>query len=86
MAVADGLEVITTQPDAFETLGVNNKTQLAELERIHQRNIARRLTDEGHRRSIDPRKPASTMRRGRLVCGRDVEIDINCIFGVTWAG
>ena len=48
MAVADGLEVITTQPDAFEeTLGVNNKTQLAELERIHQRNIARRLTDEG---------------------------------------
>jgi bifunctional UDP-N-acetylglucosamine pyrophosphorylase/glucosamine-1-phosphate N-acetyltransferase len=48
MAVADGIQVITTQPDAFEeTLGVNNKTQLAELERIHQRNIARGLTDAG---------------------------------------
>ncbi len=77
MAVADGLEVITTQPDAFEeTLGVNNKTQLAELERIHQRNIARRLTDEG----VTVIDPARLDVRGRLVCGRDVEIDINCIF------
>ena len=77
MAVADGLEVITTQPDAFEeTLGVNNKTQLAELERIHQRNIARRLTDGG----VTVIDPARLDVRGRLVCGRDVEIDINCIF------
>ncbi|KAB2970765.1 bifunctional N-acetylglucosamine-1-phosphate uridyltransferase/glucosamine-1-phosphate acetyltransferase [Zoogloea sp.] len=77
MAVADGLEVITTRPDAFEeTLGVNNKTQLAELERIHQRNIARRLTDEG----VTVIDPARLDVRGRLVCGRDVEIDINCIF------
>lgn len=77
MAVADGLEVITTRPDAFEeTLGVNNKTQLAELERIHQRNIARRLTDEG----VTVIDPARLDVRGSLVCGRDVEIDINCIF------
>ena len=77
MAVADGLEVVTTQPDAFEeTLGVNNKTQLAELERIHQRNIARRLTDAG----VTVIDPARLDVRGSLECGRDVEIDINCVF------
>ena len=77
MAVADGLEVITTQPDAFEeTLGVNNKTQLAELERIHQKNIARRLTDEG----VTLIDPARIDVRGELICGRDVEIDVNCVF------
>ena len=77
MAVADGLDVVTTQPDAFEeTLGVNNKTQLAELERIHQRNIARRLTDAG----VTVIDPARLDVRGSLECGRDVEIDINCVF------
>ncbi len=77
MAVADGLEVITAQPDAFEeTLGVNNKTQLAELERIHQKNIARRLTDEG----VTLIDPARIDVRGELICGRDVEIDVNCVF------
>ena len=77
MAVADGLEVVTTQPDAFEeTLGVNNKTQLAELERIHQRNIARGLTDAG----VTVIDPARIDVRGTLTCGRDVEIDVNCIF------
>jgi bifunctional UDP-N-acetylglucosamine pyrophosphorylase/glucosamine-1-phosphate N-acetyltransferase len=77
MAVAEGIQVITTQPDAFEeTLGVNNKTQLAELERIHQRNIARGLTDAG----VTVIDPARLDVRGELVCGRDVEIDINCVF------
>ncbi len=77
MAVAEGIQVITTQPDAFEeTLGVNNKTQLAELERIHQRNIARGLTDAG----VTVIDPARLDVRGQLICGRDVEIDINCVF------
>ena len=77
MAVAEGIQVITTQPDAFEeTLGVNNKTQLAELERIHQRNIARGLTDAG----VTVIDPARIDVRGTLTCGRDVEIDVNCIF------
>ena len=77
MAVAEGIQVITTQPDAFEeTLGVNHKTQLAELERIHQRNIARGLTDAG----VTVIDPARLDVRGQLICGRDVEIDINCVF------
>ena len=41
-AVAAGVPVVSAQPGAiWETLGVNSKVQLAELERIHQGNIAR---------------------------------------------
>ena len=77
MAVAEGMPVVTTQPDAFEeTLGVNNKTQLAELERIHQGNIARRLMEEG----VTLIDPARIDVRGSLLVGRDVEIDVNCVF------
>ena len=77
LAVADGIEVTTVQPDAFaETLGVNNKLQLAELERIHQGNIARRLMEEG----VTLIDPARIDVRGKLVVGRDVEIDVNCVF------
>ncbi|QDF99073.1 UDP-N-acetylglucosamine diphosphorylase/glucosamine-1-phosphate N-acetyltransferase [Azoarcus sp. DD4] len=77
MAVAAGVEVVTVQPDAVsETLGVNSKPQLAELERIHQRNIAQRLMDDG----VTLIDPARIDVRGELVCGRDVEIDVNCVF------
>jgi bifunctional UDP-N-acetylglucosamine pyrophosphorylase/glucosamine-1-phosphate N-acetyltransferase len=77
LAVADGVDVVTVQPDAVaETLGVNSKAQLAELERIHQGHIARRLMDDG----VTLIDPARIDVRGELVCGRDVEIDINCIF------
>jgi bifunctional UDP-N-acetylglucosamine pyrophosphorylase/glucosamine-1-phosphate N-acetyltransferase len=41
LAVAEGLPVRTAQPDGeWEVLGVNSKVQLAELERVHQRNLA----------------------------------------------
>ena len=77
LAVADGVEVVTVQPDAVaETLGVNRKQQLAELERLYQAGIARRLLDEG----VTLIDPARLDVRGELVCGRDVEIDVNCVF------
>jgi bifunctional UDP-N-acetylglucosamine pyrophosphorylase/glucosamine-1-phosphate N-acetyltransferase len=77
LAVAEGVDVVSVQPDAvWETLGVNSKAQLAELERIHQRNVARRLLDEG----VTLLDPARLDVRGELVCGRDVEIDVNCVF------
>ena len=77
MAVAEGVEVATVQPDAvWETLGVNSKPQLAELERIHQRNIATRLMEDG----VTLFDPARIDVRGELLCGRDVEIDVNCVF------
>ena len=77
LAVADGIEVASVQPDSFaETLGVNNKAQLAELERLHQGNIARRLMEEG----VTLIDPARIDVRGSLTVGRDVEIDVNCVF------
>ncbi len=77
LAVADGVEVVTARPGAvWETLGVNSKSQLAELERIFQRNVAARLLDEG----VTLIDPARIDVRGELICGRDVEIDINCVF------
>ncbi|NMM38302.1 MAG: bifunctional UDP-N-acetylglucosamine diphosphorylase/glucosamine-1-phosphate N-acetyltransferase GlmU [Glaciimonas sp.] len=76
-AVADGVPVASAQPAAvWETLGVNSKVQLAELERIHQRNIANRLLEQG----VTLLDPARFDVRGRLTCGRDVTIDVGCIF------
>jgi len=77
MAVAEGMPVATAQPDAvWETLGVNSKAQLAELERIHQRNQAEDLMDAG----VGLADPARIDIRGSLTVGRDCFIDINCVF------
>jgi bifunctional UDP-N-acetylglucosamine pyrophosphorylase/glucosamine-1-phosphate N-acetyltransferase len=76
-AVADGVAVRSAQPDAvWETLGVNSRAQLAELERIYQQSTARQLMDEG----VALADPARIDVRGKLSCGRDVFIDVNCVF------
>ena len=77
LAVAESLPVRSAQPDdAWETEGVNSMTQLAALERIHQRALAEKLLELGVRLA----DPARLDVRGELVCGRDVFIDINCVF------
>jgi bifunctional UDP-N-acetylglucosamine pyrophosphorylase/glucosamine-1-phosphate N-acetyltransferase len=77
MAVAEGMEVVTAHPDAnWETDGVNSKSQLARLERIHQRNIAETLMEQG----VTLADPDRIDVRGELLCGRDVFIDVNCVF------
>ncbi|HEX5801521.1 MAG TPA: bifunctional UDP-N-acetylglucosamine diphosphorylase/glucosamine-1-phosphate N-acetyltransferase GlmU [Azospira sp.] len=76
-AVAEGVPVVAVQPDGeWEVLGVNSKVQLAELERIQQRRIAQHLLEAGVRLA----DPARIDVRGDLVCGRDVAIDVNCVF------
>jgi bifunctional UDP-N-acetylglucosamine pyrophosphorylase/glucosamine-1-phosphate N-acetyltransferase len=60
----------------WETLGVNSRAQLAELERIHQRNVSTALMEQGTMLA----DPARCDVRGRLTCGRDVAIDVNCVF------
>ncbi|MGS0741230.1 bifunctional UDP-N-acetylglucosamine diphosphorylase/glucosamine-1-phosphate N-acetyltransferase GlmU [Glaciimonas sp. GG7] len=76
-AVAAGTPVVSAQPDAiWETLGVNSKVQLAELERVHQRSIANRLLEQG----VTLLDPARLDVRGTLTCGRDVTIDVGCVF------
>ncbi len=77
LAVRDGIAVQTTQPAAvWETVGVNDKAQLAELERLHQHNQADALLTAG----VTLIDPARIDIRGELICGRDVEIDVGCVF------
>ncbi len=77
LAVEAGLPVRTAQPEGeWEVLGVNSKVQLAELERQHQRNIADRLLVAGVRLA----DPARLDVRGELLHGRDVAIDVGCVF------
>jgi len=76
-AVADGVDVVSAQPDDIaETLGINSKLQLAELERLHQRRVANALLEQG----VTLLDPARLDVRGTLRCGRDVSIDVNCVF------
>ncbi|RKU00776.1 UDP-N-acetylglucosamine diphosphorylase/glucosamine-1-phosphate N-acetyltransferase [Burkholderia sp. Nafp2/4-1b] len=77
LAIEAGFEIVTAQPDEeWETLGVNSKAQLAELERIHQRTVADALLVDG----VTLADPARVDVRGTLRCGRDVSIDVNCVF------
>ena len=76
-AVADGAPVHAHRiADAVQVAGVNSPVQLAELERAHQRRIAQALMEQGVRLA----DPARLDVRGSLLCGTDVEIDVNCVF------
>lgn len=76
-AVADGVPVTSAHPAAvWEVAGVNSKVQLAQLERIHQNNIAQALLERG----VTLLDPARLDVRGELICGRDVTIDVGCVF------
>ena len=77
MAQAEGVPVVAAQPkDEVEVLGVNSPAQLAELERRHQLAQAERLMEQGVRLA----DPSRFDLRGSLQCGRDVDIDVNCVF------
>ncbi|MDI5987381.1 bifunctional UDP-N-acetylglucosamine diphosphorylase/glucosamine-1-phosphate N-acetyltransferase GlmU [Halomonas sp. M4R5S39] len=77
MAAAEGVKIVTTQPaQALEVEGVNNRAQMARLERAHQRELAERLMAEG----VALLDPARLDIRGTLTCGHDVEIDVGCVF------
>ncbi len=77
MAVAQGVAVHTAQPaHAWEVEGINSKSQLATLERTWQSVEAQRLMSQG----VTLADPARIDVRGQLSCGRDVEIDVGCIF------
>src|SRR5258707_4794494 len=61
---------------AWEALRVNSRGQLAELERIYQRKLADALMEQG----VALADPSRCDVRGTLACGRDVVIDVNCVF------
>jgi bifunctional UDP-N-acetylglucosamine pyrophosphorylase/glucosamine-1-phosphate N-acetyltransferase len=76
IALADSCKVVTSLcPDPIEATGVNNRVQLAELERHFQKREAERLMLSG----VTLRDPARLDVRGKVIVARDVEIDINVI-------
>jgi len=76
-AVADGTPIDVRHPSSpQECVGVNSKAELAALERHYQMTQARQLLDAG----VTLADPARIDVRGELTCGRDVSIDVNCIF------
>jgi len=76
LATKERVPVTAVQADAaWETLGANSRGQLAELERIYQRKLATSLMEQG----VALADPSRCDVRGKLVCGRDVAIDVNCV-------
>lgn len=76
LAVQDGLVINTVEPDKVaEVMGVNNKGQLAELERYYQHRQAERLMEQG----ITLLDPLRFDLRGELSAGQDVTIDVNVV-------
>ncbi len=77
MAVADNVEVITSQPDTVdEVLGVNNRVQLSHLERVYQNEQAQWLMEQG----VTLMDPARFDIRGSIEkLGIDIIIDVNVI-------
>ncbi len=77
LAVKDGLVVTAVHPDdAWEVDGVNSRSQLARLERLHQAHLAEALMSTG----VTLADPARIDIRGTIKTGTDVIIDANCIF------
>ena len=77
MAVADGVEVAAhVTPDENSVQGVNDRGQLAMLERVLQRRQADALMLAG----TTIADPGRIDIRGTLRCGRDVTIDVGCVF------
>ncbi|MDA8110020.1 MAG: bifunctional UDP-N-acetylglucosamine diphosphorylase/glucosamine-1-phosphate N-acetyltransferase GlmU [Betaproteobacteria bacterium] len=77
LAAAEGVEVAAVKAaDWPEVAGVNSKRELAALERMLQRRAAERLLEAG----VTLADPERIDVRGSLECGRDVAIDVNCVF------
>ena len=76
MALADGLDIASIQPElAFEVEGINDRIQLAALEREFQNYQAKQLMQQG----VHLIDPSRFDLRGQLTVGQDVRIDINVI-------
>ena len=77
LAVNDGIAIETPQPMSnYEVQGVNNRSQLAELERVYQFWLAEHLMAQG----ASLADPSRIDVRGTLTVGKDVFIDVNAVF------
>ena len=77
LAVADGVTIATIAPEyEFEIEGVNDRIQLAALERTYQAHQIHALQIAG----VQFADPSRVDIRGTLTAGNDVFIDINTVF------
>lgn len=76
-AVADQVEVqaVVTE-DEWSVTGINAKTDLVQIERVYQARLATKFLQQG----VTLKDANRIDIRGTLTCGRDVEIDVNCVF------
>lgn len=77
LAVDDSVPVESVKaPTEWEVQGVNRRSEQARLERALQQSRAQQLLEQG----VTLSDPARIDIRGSLRCGRDVSIDVNCVF------
>lgn len=77
LASDEGIQVHTAQPrSVLEVEGINNRAQMARLERAYQLKLAEALMEQG----VALADPARIDVRGSLSCGEDVFIDVGCVF------
>ncbi|MFA6041763.1 MAG: bifunctional UDP-N-acetylglucosamine diphosphorylase/glucosamine-1-phosphate N-acetyltransferase GlmU [Methylophilus sp.] len=76
-AVEDNVQVSAQiTEDEWSVTGINSKTDLVQVERIYQKRVAQQLLAQG----VTLKDDARIDIRGSLKCGRDVSIDVNCLF------
>lgn len=77
LAKQDGLDIKSSQPDfIWQVMGVNSRTQLLELEKIWQQQLAKDLLESGVSLADD----RSLKIRGKIKHGKDIFIDVGCVF------
>lgn len=77
MAAQEGVHIVTHQPrQAHEVQGVNDRVQLATLERHYQRDQVEAIMRAG----ATVMDPARLDIRGSLTVGQDVMLDVGCVF------
>ncbi len=77
MAVADGITIAAIEPEHnFEIEGVNNRQQLASLERTWQGKLVADLQEAG----VQFADPTRVDIRGTLNAGQDVFVDVGVVF------
>ncbi|MEY3805070.1 MAG: bifunctional protein GlmU [Pseudomonadota bacterium] len=77
MAVQQGVPVVAEiTEDEWSVTGINAKSDLAQIERVYQQRYAEQLLQQG----VTLKDPNRIDVRGDLQCGRDVQIDVNCLF------
>ncbi|ADZ89903.1 bifunctional UDP-N-acetylglucosamine diphosphorylase/glucosamine-1-phosphate N-acetyltransferase GlmU [Marinomonas mediterranea] len=77
MAAKEGVEIVTVSPEfEWEVSGVNDRVQLAALERVWQC----RQSEAVMRNGATLMDPSRIDIRGSLSTGQDCVIDVNCVF------